>query len=373
MKKSMRNRRSLLPFIFSILLCSCNPEAPKTTEIPIVKIMTVQKEIRENIRTFSAVIQSANESKLSFRISGNLTRLHVALGDHVQKGQLIAELDPRDYELKVEQAKAELIQAQAISKKNKADYQRIRELYEANSASHAELDAARGQFDSSEASVSAKQKAYEQVVLQLGHTKLIAPSSGDITQIFASPNENVTPGGNIVRLSSTDKFQMIVSIPEAYIGLVTKDQKVNILIPALDNLQTTGVVTEIGVADLTVTTFPVTVKVLGDTSKIHSGMSAEAIFTFIMAVKEDVFYIPPSVVMEDDGKNYVYVVSDTKNRQGIVHLRAVTINAITNKGLEITEGLNDRDSVVIAGIHLLKDGMEVKVLENRVGDNEFSY
>ena len=104
-------------------------------------------------RTFSGVAQAAMESNLSFRVAGKIEQVAVSLGNKVRAGQLIARLDPMDYEFRAQEADAALKRAEAEARRSTSDYSRVRALYENRNASRNDLDAARAADESAKAAV----------------------------------------------------------------------------------------------------------------------------------------------------------------------------------------------------------------------------
>ena len=145
-------------------------------------------------RVFSGTAHAGMESRLSFKVSGNLRRIAVKVGDRVRKGALIGELDARDYALQVEQAKASLIQAQAQLRNAKSTFQRTRELYANRAATKSEFDSARAGAESAEAMVKASSKQVQLLRQQMQYTRLTAQVAGSIADVKVENNENVGAG-----------------------------------------------------------------------------------------------------------------------------------------------------------------------------------
>ena len=104
-------------------------------------------------RSFSGTCQPAVEPKLSFKVGGNIARRPVNMGDRVRRGTLIAELDPSDFQLQVEEADAALRRAEAEARNAEASFARIRGLYENGNASRTDFDSARAGAESTRANV----------------------------------------------------------------------------------------------------------------------------------------------------------------------------------------------------------------------------
>ena len=137
-----RRQLSCLLVVLSLpTACRETPPPPEPVIRP-VRIVQVSSTSGPRTRTFSGVARAQVESTLSFRVAGAIEALPVRVGDRVQPGQLIARLDPVDYELQVKETEAALSQAQAQATNAQADLRRVRSLYENDSASRADLDAA---------------------------------------------------------------------------------------------------------------------------------------------------------------------------------------------------------------------------------------
>ena len=148
--------RSLCLEMGALVALGCGADAP-VPEPPLrpVRTIEVQSVGGERSRTFSGVARAEIQSTLSFRVSGNIQRLLVRTGDRVEAGQLIAELDPTEYELRVQEAEADLIQAEARARQSDAEYSRMRGLYENRNASRSDLDASRAAAESTRARIDA--------------------------------------------------------------------------------------------------------------------------------------------------------------------------------------------------------------------------
>jgi RND family efflux transporter MFP subunit len=156
----------------SLIIPSCK-EKEQTQEIfRPVRYIQVFATGGSRVRTFPGIAQAGTESRLSFKVAGTVLRVAVRVGDRVREGQIIAELDPYDYQLNVQQARASLLQAEAQARNADAAYSRTRALYENNSASKQNLDEARMAFESANAMAQASGKQLEQAQLQLSYTKI---------------------------------------------------------------------------------------------------------------------------------------------------------------------------------------------------------
>ena len=352
-------------FIGLILFVACS----KNTEPPaeILRPVRYQKVFMtggERERMFSGISQAGLESRLSFKVSGTIQRIPVNVGDRVNIGQLIAELDDSDYQLQVEQAEASLASATAMERNTGSNYKRVQQLWENRNASRNDLDAARAANESAAAQVRALQKQLELAKSQLSYTKLNAPVAGAIASVDVEVNENVGIGRTIVELSSGAQMEVRVSIPEILIFQIRTGQQVIVKFDALPGQDYSARITEVSVtATGSATTFPVIARLDRAVATLRPGMAAEVIFKFSSQEKSERIVVPSFSVGDDRQGKFVFVVEPGEEPgQGVVTRKAVVIGDFREEGIEILDGLIDGSLVVTAGISKLVDGQKVKFL-----------
>jgi len=157
-----------------------------------------------------------NATNLSFKVGGRLKSVDVKLGDKVNKGQLIASIDPIDYSIQLQQAKAQVKGAEANMKSAesqlinmKASYKRLEKLYENNSVSlsdyqqaKAALASAESQYEASESQVNSAKRQVDAAKNQVDYSQLRAPFKGIISALQVESNEIIPAGNPIAILSS---------------------------------------------------------------------------------------------------------------------------------------------------------------------------
>ena len=362
----LRNRLGQVCVIVLVIThfngCKDEPPAPPP-EIRPVKYQKVVATGGARVRTFSGVARAGFESNLSFKVGGNIKAIHVRVGDRVKSGQIIAELDKVDYEIRVEEAKAALSQAMAQARNARADYDRVRALYEENNASKDQLDAARAAAESTEAQVDSASKRLELTRLQVSYTRLTAPVAGAIADVPVEVNENVPSGKPIVMLNSGPATEVEVGIPENLIAQVKRGDAVSVIFGAVPGKEFQATVTEIGVASRqSASTFPVILRLARTDSSVRPGMAAEAAFRFDSADHTERFRVPPEAVGEDRQGRFLFVIEARENGLGVARRRTVKVGQLSSDGLEILEGLSDGDLIATAGINKIEDGREVKLV-----------
>ena len=348
------------------VLISC--EADKVEQLPTpvrpVRFQQVYATGGMRTRTFTGVAKAGIESRISFKVPGTIEILRPKVGDLVREGGLIAELDPRDYELLVEEAEASLAQARAMAVKAEADFGRVRGLFERDNASQGEYDGARAARNSARAQVRAIEKRLESAKLRLSYTRLESPIDGAAAAVPVEVNENVQAGQPIVVLNSGIRPEVEVAIPEILIGEIRKGASVTVTFDATGERSFGGAVTEVGVSSTPgLTTYPVTVSLSRASKDIRPGMAAETAFRFGSGDDRVRFILPPHAVVEDREGNFVYVVKGEGEGLGTVERRSVLVGELVGAGLEVLEGLSDGESVVTVGASRIEDGQRVKITE----------
>jgi len=339
----------------------CGQTPPPEEPIRPVRYVEVTPESTGIVRTFSGTMQAGTESRLSFKVSGTIQSIPVKLGDSVRPGALIAALDPRDYQLQVDDAEASLAQARARLRNAESSLDRVRGLYENNNASRADYDAARAERDSASAQVESLTTRLQLARSQLSYARLTAPIEGAISAVNVDVNENVSPGQTVVVLTSRDSPEVQVAVSEDFIAQVDVGQAARVTLDALPGRSFEALVSEVAAtASGLATTFPVKVRLRSSPPEVRPGMAAEVAFRTDPGAAPRIV-VPGFAVGEDRQGRFVYVVEPAGEGRGVVHRRAVEVGRILPEGIEIPSGLSEGDRVVTAGVSRLEDGQEVKL------------
>ncbi len=131
-------------------LSGCGESPPAKTNASIIRpvaLHAVEDMTTRNIQVFPALVEASEESQLAFRVAGEVSAIHVVAGDVARKGELLAELDPTDFELEVDKRRADFILAQKT-------FQRIEKILSMNLISQAEFDEARNRLEVTKAALS---------------------------------------------------------------------------------------------------------------------------------------------------------------------------------------------------------------------------
>lgn len=365
--ENTRKAAAVAAALLILALHGCGAEQePVAPEIRPVRTEAVTAITGGQARTFSGTVRAGVDSLISFRVAGTIEEIPVQVGDSVRKGALIARLDPRDYEINVQQAEASLAQVRAQARQAAADRDRVEALYENDNTSKNELDAARAADESYRAQVRAARSKLDLARLQREDTSLRAPRDGAIAEIMVEINENITAGKTVVRITGQNRREVAVAVPEGVISRIHRGDSAVVTLTSLPGERFPATVREVGIASVgTVTTFPVTVQLDHMDQRVRSGMAASAEFQLEGGNGGTVLMVPMVAVGEDQEGRFVYVVERGGKSGGIVHRRGVTVGEVTADGLKITSGLGTGEQVVTAGLSRLSEGLEVTLLEEK--------
>lgn len=329
-----------------------------------VRYVTVSDASVFRDRSFSGTSKSSRESRLSFKVSGTVINVPVQIGQRLNAGDLIAEIDPASYVLQAQQAQASLVEAQANDRRAAANYDRTKGLYANSNASLNDLESARAQAESANAVVRAAGKALEIARLNASYTKLTAAADCSIASLNVEVNENVASGQQVAAVSCGDVYEVRLDLPESLIGSVKESTPVEVRFGAIPDEEFSGVVSEIAVASVAGSAaFPVVIKITGNHPSLRSGLAADVTFQFDSAAANGGgFVLPVTAVINDPNGTFVYVAEPVElPGQAIVDRRVVTLGELSQSGIEIVEGLELGDRVITAGISVIRDGQRVLV------------
>ncbi len=339
-------------------------EDVKTPEVvrPVVTAVA-QAPGSVRVRLFSGSVRAAVLTPLGFRVSGTIRELTAERGMTVAADQVIARLDPKDYELQVKQSEAQLAQSQAQVEQAQSNFERSRQLYEARNIGKGELDNQEASYKSAVAARDALQKALEMARQQLGYCQLQAPTAGTISEVPVEIHQTVSAGQTVAVMSSDDNLELVIGVPEALIGQVRVGTAAEINFDTLPGTAFAATISEVGIDITSAGTYPVKLRLTERDPRIRIGMVGEARLDFAPAADGPVVLalIPAEAVFPSpDGKRHVWIYLAAA---GKVKDREVQLGAMTSEGLEVISGLAPGDVVVTRGVNRLADGQKVRLLQ----------
>ena len=202
----------------SLLMTGCSepPQAPVV--VKPVFVTTVAPTATAQSRTFTSVVRARVESDVAFRTGGKVIERFVELGDRVKAGQVLARLDPADYELAVKAA-ADQVQAASVDAQQAAsDETRLRRLLVDGSVGEADHERQKARADAAAARLDQARRQLELTRNREGYTALIAPYAGIVTGVRFERGQVVPEGQPVVSLAREGDQEVVVDLPEDWVG-----------------------------------------------------------------------------------------------------------------------------------------------------------
>lgn len=353
--------KKLLLIVLTLVIVGCNDKEPEE-KIRLVRTIKLIASQAISSHSFNGIARSDVAARLSFNVSGTIKHVYIRDGQRVKEGNIIATLNDSFFKLKVDEVKSSLKQARVKLENAKSRYKRIKQLYVNRSSSQSDLDNARTTKESANANYRAMKNRLEQAQLKLSYTKLRAPMNGSISDLTVHKGENVTPAVKIASISSTKNIEVPISVPGSLIDNVKEGQKCKVTFDALPNKNFDALVREVSHASSRrTTTFPVVVRLVKHSKKIHPGMSASARFDFHSALTKNSFVVPVYALMEDENGHYLYIVTDIVEGIGTIERRNVQRGELTTNGIIIRNGVRSNLLVLTAGMSRVHEGQHVRI------------
>ena len=352
------HRNSLLLFAcisLSFFTLGCQREKVVKKSPQYVKTTVAESTGEESLISYPGKTKAADVVSSSFKVSGTLSKIYVKEGDHVRKGQLIAELDPHDYEVQLRATEAEYAQV-------KADAERVISMYNEGTATASNYDKARYGL----------QQIEEKLVHhrdELKYCKLYSPIDGYVQSKNHDVGENVGSGMSVLSLFSSSNIEIEIFIPgsdysrrsEMIRAICTFD----VMPDNIYSLDISRMSKEANASQLYMVRL--CFKPGADIKRITPGMSTMVYVSYVKAISKGTVLIPSSCILHSKGKSIVYVYDKSSS---VVKPRLVqTGNLDTRGNIEVTSGLDAGETVVSAGVRFLKPGQRVKEADKTSSSN----
>ncbi|WP_249661145.1 efflux RND transporter periplasmic adaptor subunit [Variovorax sp. PCZ-1] len=345
------------------LLAACSKPAPAPEPVRAVKIHTVGSSGLVSGYEYSGEVRARVESRLGFRVAGKIVKRQAEVGQRVKAGQVLAQLDPQDYKLAADGARAALAVATTNRDLAAADFKRFQSLKEQNFISGAELERRETTFKAAQAQVQQAQAQLANVGNQVGYANLVADVSGVVTAVDAEVGQVVSAGSPVVRIAQDGARDVVFSVPEDKMASVAVGSAVKARRWADgDGGELSGKIRELAAsADPLTRTFQAKMSLdasanlpLGATVYVFPSTSLNA----VSAIK-----LPTSSLMQNaQGASTVWLL-DT----AAMTVNPVIVQVATADGNEavIAAGVKPGDKIVSAGIHVLSPGLKVTIFNEK--------
>jgi len=330
-----------LILIFSA--CSQGKTEERAVNIKTVKVDTVRVYGEKNISTFPGKVVAAADVNLAFRISGPIAKIHIDVGSFVRKGQLLAEMDTRDYIIQLSATEAEYNSV-------RAEVERIIALYNLGSATSNDYDKAVFGLQQ----ITAKYEAHKNA---LADTRLVAPFDGYVQRRNFKVGETIGAGMPVISMISADLPEVEINIPSSDFMRRQRFEKFwCVFYEKKLPLELIGIAQKANMNQL------YTVKLRMKKPEQQMPTPGMTVMVTIQHKTDETefLYIPFSAIFEKNGITTVWVYNSSKQT---VEARAVIVSEILRNGKAlVSEGLYEGEIVITAGVNVLSQDEKVKPL-----------
>ncbi|MDO5692561.1 MAG: efflux RND transporter periplasmic adaptor subunit [Pseudomonadota bacterium] len=345
--------------LLAVLLAGCGKAPPPAEPVRAVKLITVGESPYESAHEYAAEVRARVESRLGFRVGGKITRRAVEPGQRVQAGQLLAQLDARDYQLAADAARAQVASATTQRDLAAADLKRFQNLRDQGFISAAEMERRGAQLKAAQATLDQARAQLASQGNQAGYTQLLADVSGVVTGVDAEVGQVVGAGTPVVRLAQDGPRDVVFAVPEDRVAAVRVGQVVDVRAWAGEDRWSGSVREVAAAADPVTRTYAVKVT-LADAEAPPLGATVYASPRQSGARGVPVIKLPTSALRQEGAGTAVWVYDEAG---GTVRLQPVQVAGADGNDVVIASGLTPGMRVVASGVHVLAAGQKVTVYQ----------
>lgn len=323
-----------------LIVAACNRSTDKKAERKTLVVSTMRVESQQIVRseTYIGKTQECISLSLGFPFGGKVTSVHTHKGKYIHKGDILVKIDDTQQQNALKSAEATLNQA-------KDAYQRLHKVYEQGALAEVKWVEIQTNLNKAEA-------AYNMACKQLKECTLYAPQDGITEECDLHAGQQLLPSQTAVRLINTEGIEVIFSVPETEINGISIGDEVSIRIPALEDLQLTGKITEKNMTANRIThSYTVTTIINNKDGRLLPGM-----FCKVNIPKQDKkgFIIPADCIQTMTEAESVWIV-----KNGYAHRQIVKASVFANGGVLVESGIEQGDTIITKGWQKVWEGVEI--------------
>ncbi|WNC74138.1 efflux RND transporter periplasmic adaptor subunit [Thalassotalea psychrophila] len=364
------NSAQLLVVCLITLLIACTEAPKKETVIKKVKAVKVGELSGIEQRSFPGKAQAIEEAILSFRISGQMIARNVNNGDIIEMGDVLASLDDTDFKNSVAIAEGVVAETEAAYLDASRNYQRLLDIKKTDPEiiSQVMIDNAQAHDSITRAANASAKAALKLAEDRLSYSHIKAPFSGEVVATYVEAHETIIAKQKIVKIINSDAMEFTFDVPESLISYANQVIDAVVILDIQPDVSLPAKIKEISrEASQSTRTYPVTLFIENtEAFKVLPGMAGKAYLKASLPGNKEFsgFDIPASALFSDGEltNSFVWVVVDNK-----VVKRAVEVLRPTDYGIKVSEGLEQGEWLIVAGVHSLVEGQQVRILDATSG------
>jgi membrane fusion protein (multidrug efflux system) len=321
----------------------------ENSKLPLITTLESKTELFRHFIELQGNVTTKSVVTISAEFNGLLTRVVVKEGQRVSKGQLLAMIDDGGLSQQISQMEIQRDLA-------KTTFERQKRLWEQNIGSEIQYLQAKSNYE-------AQTEAINQMNQQLGKTKVTAPFSGTIDEIFIEQGNLVTAGMSIMRLVNLNNMYIETDVPERYVADVTKGKTVTIEFPVLGRKMNSQIRQASDFINPSNRTYTIEVPVTEKDSNIKPNLTARLKINDY--TNENAILIPQNIISEDaEGTQYVFIIKNIENNIGTVERLNIETGKTQDDIIEVLSGLEPHMQLIKEGARSVKSGQRV-IIDNQ--------
>ena len=351
---------ALLPL--ALVIAACSPAEPESDTSPRPALV-VQPGTGDALRDiYPGEVRARYEPELAFRIGGKISRRMVTVGDRVEAGQPLAELNAEDVRLELDAARARLASARSDQRLARSELERYRTLLDRQVISQSQFDSVESRAEASDAQLEQARAQLKVASNQADYAVLEAPETGVIAQRLAEAGQVVAAGQAVFVLAVDGDREVVIDLPEQDVKRFQVGDEVAIELWSRPGEPFPGRIRELApAADPSSRTFEARVAFDNDTADANLGQSARVLVDHANG-GADVLTVPLAAVTADQGESFVWVVNPD---DATLVKTPVRTGAYREDRVPVLEGLSADDWVVAAGTQVLREGQKVRPVDRQ--------
>lgn len=345
----------------SLVLSGCQQDSVQSSSplsVRPVNVMQLQAHDQLQTQRFSGVVRSQHTSNLSFRVQGTVAEILVDEGDSVKKGQVLARLDPHDFQVDVNRIQAQLNEAQAAYKLSKIERKRTQQATSDNAIAHINLDRALSAETRAAANVDLLQQSLVKAQDALKYSQLVAPFDGVVAKRFIDNHEQTLPSQKIMTIHQPDKLEVVANVPERKLHLIQENSHGQVQWFGMHEQVEANVTKIATIPDPLTRTYDVTFALSSLPQQLFSGKAVNVELTSSLDNASQPTFCLPAMAVSHQG-NRTHVVQSVQDK---AHYVDVNVVSGQDDQLCVQGDLALGNTIVTAGSAYLKEGDQVKAL-----------
>jgi RND family efflux transporter MFP subunit len=322
-----------------------------------VSVGSVERKDLNSFLVLNGIVEPERKVEVFSRLSTYVKGIVKEEGAYVKENDILVLLDDTEIKIGYEQAKIQLEQAKLSLEEAEANYIRNQELIKRTLISEQEFQTQKAQYKQRELDYKNRMESFKDLQLQLNWTKIRAPSEGFITERLIETGDRVNANQQVYTIEDFNPLLIRVFVPASDAIKLKTGMSTEVATEVLKGAVFTGNVKLINPRiDVQTGTVKVTVETFDDSLRLKPGMFVEV--RIVIGKKEDVLVIPRKALLYKQNKTYVFVMD-----QNHVSQREVLLGLTEEDDVEVADGLNEGEVIVVVGVEGLQDGQRVDVVQ----------